>query len=55
MQNQRNNLSADRQEASREKGRRVLPFLVEFIKFAMGFAVIIATALIALRAAGAAM
>jgi hypothetical protein len=35
--------------------RRALPFFVEFVKFATGFAVIIATALIALHAAGAAM
>ena len=35
--------------------RRMLPFLVEFVKFAAGFAVIIAIALVALNAASAAM
>lgn len=37
------------------KEKRVLPFFVEFVKFSTGFAVIIATALIALHAASAAM
>ena len=35
--------------------RRALPFFVEFVKFSIGFAVIIAVALIALRVADAAM
>jgi hypothetical protein len=35
--------------------RRALPFFVEFVKFATGFAVIIATALIALHVASATM
>lgn len=35
--------------------KRTLPFFVEFVKFATGFAVIIAIALVALRASGAAM
>lgn len=35
--------------------RRMLPFFVEFVKFSTGFAVIIATSLIALNAAAAAM
>ena len=35
--------------------RRALPFFVEFVKFSIGFAVIIAVALFALRVANAAM
>lgn len=42
-------------ENLRERERRLLPFVVEFVKFATGFAVIIALALIALHAAAAAM
>ena len=42
-------------ESLREKEKRALPFFVEFVKFATIFAVIIATALIALHAASAAM
>ena len=46
-----NNRSADR----RETERRVLPFVVEFVKFAAGFAAILAIALVALHAAAASM
>jgi len=42
-------------QSLRDTERRALPFFVEFVKFATGFAVIIATALIALHAASAAM
>jgi len=42
-------------ETLRDAERRALPFFVEFVKFSTGFAVIIATALIALHAASAAM
>jgi hypothetical protein len=42
-------------ESFRETERRALPFFVEFVKFSTGFAVIIATALIALHVASAAM
>ena len=35
--------------------RRMLPFFIEFVKFATGFAVIIAAALFTLHAASAAM
>jgi len=35
--------------------RRILPFLVEFVKFASGFAAIVAAALITLQVASAAM
>lgn len=39
----------------RERERRLLPFVVEFVKFAAGFAAIVALALVALHAAAAAM
>lgn len=42
-------------ETLRDAEKRALPFFVEFVKFSTGFAVIIATALIALHAASAAM
>ena len=46
----------DRQnEAWKEKERRMLPFFVEFVKFATGFAVIVAGALVALHVASAAV
>ena len=35
--------------------RRMLPFVVEFVKFATGFAVIVAVALLTLHVASAAM
>lgn len=37
------------------KERRMLPFLIEFIKFSAGFAVIIAAGLLALNIASASM
>lgn len=43
------------QVSKKEDERRMLPFFIEFVKFATGFAVIIAAALITLRAASAAM
>ena len=46
-----NNRSTDRRAAE----RRALPFVVEFVKFATGFAAIIAVALVALHAAAASM
>jgi hypothetical protein len=48
MNNQQNN---NRKDAE----RRMLPFLVEFVKFSTGFAVIIAVALLTLHIASAAM
>jgi hypothetical protein len=36
-------------------GRRLLPFVTEFIKFSTGFAAIIAAALLSLHVASAAM
>lgn len=50
MNNQKNNTES---LAARE--RRALPFFVEFVKFAVAFAVIMMFALIALHAASAAM
>ena len=44
-----------RNETLEQKEKRALPFFVEFVKFAAGFAVIVAVALIALHAAGAAL
>ncbi|MHB8860712.1 MAG: hypothetical protein ACYC48_03185 [Minisyncoccota bacterium] len=43
------------QNDQRTTARRVLPFFVEFVKFSIGFAVIIAVALLALHVASAAM
>ncbi|MFA6502968.1 MAG: hypothetical protein WCT45_01790 [Candidatus Paceibacterota bacterium] len=45
----------DTKESLAVRERRMLPFVVEFIKFATGFAVIIALALVALHVASAAM
>jgi hypothetical protein len=42
-------------ESLSEKERRALPLIVEFVKFSAAFAVIIALALLALRAASAAI
>jgi hypothetical protein len=42
-------------ESVRTRERRILPFVVEFVKFAAGFAVIVAIALITLHVASAAM
>jgi hypothetical protein len=42
-------------ESLRAKERRILPFVVEFVKFAISFAVIVAIALITLHVASAAM
>lgn len=36
-----------------ERARRALPFFVEFVKFATGFAAIVAVALLSLRVASA--
>ena len=47
MNNQKNN--------NADKERRALPFFVEFVKFASGFAIIIAVALFMLNVASAAM
>jgi hypothetical protein len=49
MNDQRN------KETMQERERRALPFFVEFIKFATGFAAIIAVGLITLHAASAAI
>ena len=48
MNNQKTN-------ARRAAERRMLPFVVEFVKFATGFAVIVAVALLTLHVASAAM
>ena len=48
MNNQKNN-----NQQARE--RRALPFFIEFVKFATGFAAIIAVALLSLRIASSAM
>lgn len=42
-------------ESLRERERRMLPFFVEFVKFASGFAAIVAAALITLQVASASM
>ncbi|MGD0328571.1 MAG: hypothetical protein ABSB00_02570 [Minisyncoccia bacterium] len=55
MNNQKNNLSAEKQAKRREAEKRLLPFAVEFVKFFIVFAVIIAIALLALHFAVAAM
>ncbi|MFA6415128.1 MAG: hypothetical protein WC217_01105 [Candidatus Paceibacterota bacterium] len=49
MNNQEN------KESLRERERRALPFFVEFVKFATGFAALIAVALLSLHVASAAM
>jgi hypothetical protein len=48
MNNLKNNNRGDAE-------RRMLPFVVEFVKFATGFAVIVAVALLTLHVASAAM
>ena len=48
MNNQRN-------KENRDGGRRILPFFIEFVKFSTGFAAIVATALLTLHFASAAM
>lgn len=55
MNNQRNNLPAGRQENRRDVERRLLPFVIEFVKFSTAFAVIVAAALLTLHVATAAM
>ncbi|MEK7114040.1 MAG: hypothetical protein AAB850_00620 [Patescibacteria group bacterium] len=40
---------------NRDVERRILPFFIEFVKFATGFVVIIAIALLTLHIASAAM
>lgn len=42
-------------ESLRARERRMLPFVVEFVKFATGFAAIVAVALLTLHVASAAM
>lgn len=39
----------------KERERRMLPFFIEFVKFSAAFAIIIATALLTLHVASAAM
>jgi hypothetical protein len=48
-------MTAASDKSRRDTERRMLPFVVEFVKFATGFAVIVAIALLTLRAASAAM
>ncbi|HVB20115.1 MAG TPA: hypothetical protein VNF51_02445 [Candidatus Paceibacterota bacterium] len=48
-----NNLRNKKSQRARE--RRLLPFIVEFVKFSTGFAVIIAVALLTLHVASVAM
>ena len=55
MSNQKNNLSAGRRKQRIEAERRMLPFAVEFVKFFIVFTIIIATALLSLHFAVAAM
>ncbi len=50
-----NGMSNPRNNDRRAAERRMLPFFVEFVKFATGFAAIIAAALFALHVASAAM
>lgn len=50
MNDQQNN-----KESLAARERRMLPFFVEFVKFAIEFAIITAVALVALHAASAAM
>ncbi len=44
-----------RNDSRRSTARRALPFFVEFVKFSIGFAIIIAVALLTLHVASAAM
>lgn len=46
---------SSRKETLAERERRILPFVVEFVKFSTGFAVIVAAALFTLHLASAAM
>ncbi|TSC70394.1 MAG: hypothetical protein G01um101449_368 [Parcubacteria group bacterium Gr01-1014_49] len=39
----------------KDKAKRALPFFIEFVKFASGFAAIVAVALLSLHVASAAM
>lgn len=57
MNNQQNNNHRDTERGtpSGTTMRRMLPFVVEFVKFVTGFAVIVAIALLALHFASAAM
>lgn len=49
-----NNLQ-NKKESLRDREKRMLPFAVEFVKFFIAFAVIVAAALIALHITSAAM
>jgi len=55
MNNQKNNPLCRTENKRREAERRMLPFAVEFVKFFIIFAVIIAVALLTLHIANAAM
>ena len=54
MNNQNNPLLCRHAKIDKEEERRALPFVIEFVKFAVGFVFIIAVALLALLALGAA-
>ena len=45
----------ENRESLRDRERRMLPFVVEFVKFSSGFAMLIAVALFTLHIASAAM
>ena len=57
MLNQKNNNRRvlERRTPSSTPQRRILPFVIEFVKFSTAFAVVIAAALITLHVATAAM
>lgn len=49
-----NQPTSTRSSPGERKARRLLPFVIEFVKFSTGFVVIVAIALITLHVAGAA-
>jgi len=55
MNNQNNPLLCRHAKIDKEEERRALPFVIEFVKFAVGFVFIIAVALLALGAATVAL
>lgn len=48
-------MNKPRNNVKKEPEQRLLPFFIDFVKFAAGFAIIIALALITLKFASAAM
>jgi len=55
MNNQNNPPLCRHAKIDKEEERRALPFVIEFVKFSVGFVFIIAVALLALGAATAAL